>query len=195
MSLVELLSRRIVSCFSSHSDVYNVCLNASTTPIMAMGCQQCLPLIIEKQWDKAKNTAMLCEDQSFWDLNSMHCIVVSWYYCKKKTLQKRFCQFSALCVIVLVFFYYTILSYTTMVKGCVLCLVRTQRSCAWLGYLWGVAAVGNDGSERLSFWLSNIQASVCCYPHGSDFTRKLPIFLQQRFYNSVCLSWGLFRAL
>ena len=42
--------------------------------------------------------------------------------------------------------------------------------------------VGNDGSERLSFWLSNIQASVCCYPHWSDFTKELPIFLQQRFY-------------
>ena len=61
----------------------------------------------------------------------MHCIIVFWY-CKKNSLQKRFCKFSALCVIVLVFFYYTILSYTTMVKGCVLCLVRTQRSCAWL---------------------------------------------------------------
>ena len=50
----------------------------------------------------------------------------------QKSSQKSICEFSALCVIVLVFFYYTILSYTTMVKGCVLCLVRTQRSCAWL---------------------------------------------------------------
>ena len=62
---------------------------------------------------------------------------------------------------------------------------RTQRSAAAPGCFWGVAAVGNDGSERLSFWLSNIQASVCCYPHRSDFTKKLPIFLQQRFYSNT----------
>ena len=113
MSLVELLSRRLVSCFSSHSDVYNVCLNASTTPIMAMGCQQCLPLSIEKQWDKAKNTAMLCEDQSFCDLNSMHCIVVSWYYCKKKNLAKTVLPiFSTVRHSISVFLlYYTILYY------------------------------------------------------------------------------------
>ena len=89
--------------------------------------------------------------------------------------------------------YYTILYY----NGKRMCTMsRTYAAQLRLAScFWGVAAVGNDGSERLSFWLSNIQASVCCYPHGSDFTRKLPIFLQQRFYNSVCLSWGLFRAL
>ena len=55
----------------------------------------------------------------------IQCIAMLYRDIAKKNLQKRFCQFSALCVIVLVFFYYTILSYTTMVKGCVLCLVRS----------------------------------------------------------------------
>ena len=161
MSLVELLSRRLVSCFSSHSDVYNVCLNASTTPIMAMGCQQCLPLIIEKQWDKAKNTAMLCEDQFHFGI-LIQCIALLFRdtIAKKKNLAKTVLPiFSTVRHSISVFLlYYTILYY----NGKRMCTMSRTYAAQLRApsYFWGVAAVGNDGSERLSFWLSNIQASV-----------------------------------
>ena len=113
----------------------------------------------------------------------MHCNAVSWY-CKKKLAKTVLPIFSTVRHSISVFLlYYTILYY----NGKRMCTMsRTYAAQLRLAMcFWGVAAVGNDGSERLSFWLSNIQASVCCYPHRSDFTKKLPIFLQQRFYSNT----------
>ena len=175
---------------------------------------------------------MLCEDQSFCDLNSMHCIVVLWYYCKKNLAKTVLPIFSTVRHSNSVFLlYYTTLYYNgkrmcTMSRtyaaqlrlarlplGCGCSRQRWQWKAFFLAleypsfsvllptWIWLPEKFANIFATKIvclfvqgrhswiclsswihigpdQHWLSNIQASVCCYPHRSDFTKELPIFLQ-----------------
>ena len=45
-STLQQSESEISNMFKKNSTSINLCLNVSTTPIMAMGCRQCLPLSV-----------------------------------------------------------------------------------------------------------------------------------------------------